>query len=124
MLKTIIIDDEPKGRQMMRRLLENYCSDVKVVGLADSADSGKRMIEEQHPDLVFLDIEMPHRNGFEMLEAIGVRDFNVVFVSAHERYAINAIRYSALDYLLKPINIAELKAAVKKAIVARSLDTN
>ena len=108
----------------MRRLLENYCSDVKVVGLADSADSGKKMIEEQHPDLVFLDIEMPHRNGFEMLEAIGVIDFNVVFVSAHERYAINAIRYSALDYLLKPINIAELRAAVKKAIVARSIDTN
>ena len=117
MLKTIIIDDETKGRQMIQRLLEKYCSDVNVVASADSAVSGKKMIEEHHPDLVFLDIEMPHENGFEMLEGMNAREFNVVFVSAHERYAMQAIKYSALDYLLKPINIGDLKAAVEKASV-------
>ena len=115
MLKTIIIDDESKGRHMIQRLLEKYCSGVQVVGLADSAKTGKQMIEEHNPDLVFLDIEMPHENGFEMLESMTNREFNVVFVSAYERYAMQAIKYSALDYLLKPINIGDLKTAVKKA---------
>lgn len=115
MLKTIIIDDESGGRQMMRRLLEKYCSNVQVVALADSAEAGKKMIEEHHPDLVFLDIEMPHRSGFEMLEEMKNRDFNIVFVSAHEKYAMKAIKYSALDYLMKPVNIKELQAAIEKA---------
>ena len=102
---------------MLQRLLEKYCSNVKIVALADSAIAGRKMIEEHHPDLVFLDIEMPHENGFEMLEGMNAREFNVVFVSAHERYAMQAIKYSALDYLLKPINIGDLKAAVKKATI-------
>ena len=115
MLKTIIIDDETKGRQMMQRLLEKYCRGVEVVALADSADAGKKMIEEHHPDLVFLDIEMPYRSGFEMLEELESINFNVVFVSAHEKHAMKAIKYSALDYLLKPVNIKELQAAIVKA---------
>ena len=116
MLKTIIIDDEIRGRELLHKMLQKFCAEVDVVALADSADAGKKLIEEHHPDLVFLDIEMPHGSGFEMLERFGKIDFNVVFVSAHKEYAMKAIKYSALDYLLKPIDIFELQKAVNKAI--------
>ena len=115
MLRTIIIDDESRGREVLHKMLRKFCGNIDVVGLADSADEGKKLIREHRPDLVFLDIEMPYQNGFEMLESLGAVDFNVIFVSAHERHAMKAIKYSALDYLLKPVNINELQAAVDKA---------
>ena len=123
-MKTIIIDDETRGRELLHKMLQKFCCNVEVVALADSADAGKKMIEEHHPDLVFLDIEMPHGSGFEMLERFERIDFNVVFVSAHKEHAMKAIKYSALDYLLKPIDITELRKAVKKAIVARPSHAN
>ena len=115
LLRTVIIDDEQKGRKVLQQMLERFCAGVEVVGSADSAAEGRRLILDQQPDLVFLDIEMPHLNGFGLLESLGERNFDVVFVSAHERYAMQAIKYSALDYLLKPVNIADLRAAVVKA---------
>ena len=91
MLRTIIIDDESRGREVLHKMLQKFCGNVEVVALADSAGAGKKLIREHRPDLVFLDIEMPHENGFEMLEHLGAIDFNVVFVSAHERHAIKAM---------------------------------
>lgn len=123
MIRTIIIDDETKGRQVLQQMLTKYCPGVKIVAMASSAKEGRQAIAEHHPDLVFLDVEMPHENGFEMLEHFGQIDFNIVFVTAHHHYAINAIRVSALDYLLKPVNLKELKAAVEKAESKRKNDT-
>jgi len=115
MIRAIIIDDELRGREVLHKMLQKFCSSVDVVALADSAATGKKLIKEHSPDLVFLDIEMPYQNGFEMLESMDAIDFNVVFVSAHAHHAMKAIKYSALDYLLKPVNINELQAAVDKA---------
>ena len=115
MIRTIIIDDETKGRQVLQQMLTKYCPAVEIVATANSAKDGRKAILEHKPDLVFLDVEMPHENGFEMLEHLDKVDFSVIFVTAHHHYAINAIRVSAVDYLLKPVNLSELKAAVEKA---------
>ncbi len=115
MIRTIIIDDETKGRQVLQQMLTKYCPSIEIVSMASTAKEGRKAITEHHPDLVFLDVEMPHENGFEMLEHFQQIDFNIIFVTAHHHYAINAIRVSALDYLLKPVNLKELKAAVEKA---------
>jgi len=114
-LRTIIIDDERSGRQVLQQLLSRHCSNVNVVALAESAESGKKAIDEQHPDLVFLDIEMPLQNGFELLQSFERRTFNVVFVSAHSDYIWKAIKFQPLDFLLKPVSAAELKDTVAKA---------
>ena len=115
MLRTIIIDDESKGRQVLQQMLSRYCPNVEIVATASSAKEGRKVVLEHQPDLVFLDVEMPDENGFEMLEHFKHVDFSVIFVTAHHHYAINAIRVSAVDYLLKPVNLSELKAAVEKA---------
>lgn len=118
-VRSVIIDDEAAGRRMLRRLLELHCREIRVVADADSAESGRRIIDEFRPDLVFLDVEMPHEDGFSMLDRIGSRRFGVVFVSAHRRHAMRAMQYSALDYLLKPVDASELKFAVRKALESR-----
>ncbi len=115
MLRTIIIDDEPKGRSALEQLLKQFCPNVTIIAIAESAEKGKRFIEEHKPDLVFLDVEMPFQNGFELLQSFPKIDFKVIFVTGHDHYAIKAIKFSALDYLLKPIDIKELKSAVEKA---------
>lgn len=116
MIRAIIIDDEARGRQTLQNLLEEYCPDVEVLALCDSAKAGIEAIEEKKPDLVFLDVEMPQMSGFDMLENIAHPDFEVIFTTAHSEHAIRAIKFSALDYLLKPIDAEELKMAVEKAI--------
>ena len=115
MLRTIIIDDEQKGRRLLQQMLERFCANVEVVAMAESADEGKTAIQKFNPDLVFLDIEMPYENGFQMLENITQRNFDVVFITAHNEYALQAIKYQPLDYLLKPISRNELQTAVAKA---------
>lgn len=114
MIKSIIIEDEEKGQKLLFNLLSNYCPDVKVLAMADSVKSGLEAIETYHPDLIFLDIIMPEENGFELLDHIKDMDIEVIFTTAYDQYAIKAIRFSALDYLLKPIDINELQEAVKK----------
>ena len=116
MLNAIIIDDEFANRELMSNLLETYCPDVTIAGLANGVDEGYKIICEKKPNLVFLDIQMPNGNGFQLLEKFKEIFFDIIFVTSYDQYAINAIKFSALDYLLKPIDITELKSAVEKAV--------
>jgi two-component system LytT family response regulator len=95
--------------------LGKYCNEVTVLAKAKSADEGIELIEKYKPDLVFLDIQMPEKSGFDMLRSIPQIDFEIIFITAYDQYGIQAIKFSALDYLLKPIVISELKNAVQKA---------
>jgi two-component system LytT family response regulator len=115
MIRSIIIDDEPDGRDALKMSIDKYCPEIEIVDLCASADDGIASVRQHHPDLVFLDVQMPHKSGFNLLEEIGEFDFEVIFVTAHDRYAIKAIKFSALDYLLKPVDIDELQKAVQKA---------
>ena len=116
MIRAIIIDDEEKGRKLLINLLENYCDDIEIVATAGSARDGISVINKHNPDIVFLDIVMPGGDGFSVLENIKKITFEVIFTTAYDHYAIKALRFSALDYLLKPINIDELQDAVKKMV--------
>lgn len=118
MTKAIIIDDEEINRKTLSKMLDLYVPDIEVVGLAESSDEGLKLIESKHPEIVFLDIEMPEKTGFDMLKEIKNPTFQIIFTTAHAEYAIKAIKFAALDYLLKPINLNELKIAVEKAIKA------
>ena len=114
MLKTVIVEDEASSQETLNNYLKEYCPDVEVVGLAANIEDGKKLIEEVHPDLVFLDVEMPFGTGFDLLESLGKIQFQTIFVTAFSNYAIRAIQYSASNYILKPIDIDELIAAVEK----------
>ena len=120
MIKAIIIDDEIHCLKTLGILLKEYCPDVQVSEQCDHAGAGIEAIKKFKPDLVFLDIEMPHMNGFEMLEQFSEITFAVIFTTGYDQYAIKAIRFSALDYLLKPIIPKELIAAVHKVRVQKN----
>jgi two-component system LytT family response regulator len=114
MITAIIIDDEARGRLALSQKLKDYCPEVRLEGEAEDGEQGIRLIAEHQPDLVFLDIEMPRMNGFEMLSKMPQKNFHVVFTTAYDQYAIKAIRFSAFDYLLKPVDIEELKTVITK----------
>jgi len=114
MINTIIIDDEVHCIKTLQLLLKEYCPGVQVIEQCDSGEAGIEAIKKLNPDLVFLDIEMPHMNGFEMLEQLAAISFAVIFTTGYDQYAIKAFRFSALDYLLKPVSHEELKKAVEK----------
>jgi two-component system LytT family response regulator len=114
MIKTILIDDEAHCLDTLSILINDYCPEVEIVDQCMSAKKALLSIEKYHPDLVFLDIEMPTMNGFEMLQQFDHIPFAVVFTTGYDQYAIKAIHFSALDYLLKPIDPKELVAAVRK----------
>lgn len=116
MIRSVLIDDEPNNVTTLQQLLLRYCPAVQVVGTAESAQSGHTVILDTKPDLVFLDIEMPYGNAFDLLNSLSPVNFEIIFVTAFDHYALNAIKYSALDYLLKPINIKDLQEAVQKAL--------
>lgn len=116
MVRAVIIDDEKASRDTLKSLLDRYEKEVMVVAEADSVKSGLEAIRTFTPDLVFLDIQMPDGSGFRLLEQINDIDFNVIFITAFDQYAIKAFKYSAIDYLLKPIIPEDLKNAVKKHI--------
>ena len=118
MMNAIIIDDESKGRLALREKLKNYCPGVTLVGEAEDGEAGLALIEQCQPDIVFLDIQMPRMDGFEMLQQLQRKSFHLIFTTAYDQYAIQAIRFAAFDYLLKPVDIEELKAAVEKIIHA------
>ena len=113
-LQTVIIDDEPNAVKHLALLLEEHCSNVKIAGIAHSAAEGIELIKQSKPDLILLDIEMPGADGFEMLRRIPERDFDVIFITAYNDYAINAFKVSAVDYVLKPINMLKLKTAIDR----------
>ena len=121
MIKAIIIDDEMHCRKTLDILLKEYCPDVQVMEQCSDAETGIEAIKKFKPDLVFLDIEMPHMNGFEMLQQFSEIPFAVVFTTGYDQYAIKAFRFSALDYLLKPIEPKELIAAVHKVQTQKQL---
>lgn len=114
MIKAVIIDDEPYASQALATLLKRHCPDVQVEVLCNNAKDAVKLIKQLQPQLVFLDIEMPYLNGFEVLEMLAPVSFECIFTTSYDQYAIKAIRFSALDYLLKPIDPEELKAAVQK----------
>jgi two-component system, LytTR family, response regulator len=114
-MRTIIIDDEPKNNRILSTLLRDYCTDINIIGIAKSAEEAYPLIVELKPDLIFLDIEMSGSNGFDLLDKLMPIQFSVIFITAFENYSIKAFKYSALDYLLKPVNIEELQQAVEKA---------
>jgi two-component system LytT family response regulator len=116
MIKTVIIDDDSRNIKVLRTMLEEFCPELNITGEADNAKSGAELIRQVNPQLVFLDIEMPYGNGFDMLSSLMPVKFEVIFVTAFDTYMLQAFRYSALDYLLKPVRIEELKNAVAKAI--------
>lgn len=115
MLRAVIIDDEKKSRETLDGLIRLFCRNVNVVGEADGVTKGIEVIRNARPDIVFLDIQMPEGSGFNILEALDEIDFEVIFTTAYDQYAIKAIKFSALDYLLKPIYPDDLVNAVKKA---------
>jgi two-component system LytT family response regulator len=125
-ISTIIIDDEPGNIVTLSELVKQYCPDVEIVQTAPDPLKGYDLIKEIEPQLVFLDIEMPYGNAFDLLDRLVPISFEVIFVTAFNDYAIKAFKYAALDYLLKPVNINELKEAVNKVnkrIKEKSINT-
>jgi two-component system LytT family response regulator len=121
MIKAIIIDDEVHCQETLNMLLKSHCPQVQILDNCRSAKKGLEAIEKHKPDLVFLDIEMPAMNGFELLEQFSDISFAIIFTTSYDQYAIKAIRFSALDYLLKPIDPKELVNAIKKVQDQRQL---
>jgi len=114
LIRTVLIDDEIDSNRILQTLLENYCPQVRVVGTADGVATAADLIREVRPDLVFMDIEMTQGNAFDLLHRLQPVNFHVIFVTAFDSHAVRAFRYNAVDYLLKPINIKELRASVDK----------
>src|ERR1035437_9249961 len=114
MIKAIIVDDELGARESLSKMLEKNCQQVQIVAKADSMMSAYEAIINLQPDLVFLDIEMPNGNAFDLLEKIKEIDFDIIFTTAYDHYAIKAIKFSAIDYILKPIDPEELVQAVNR----------
>ncbi|WP_420603070.1 LytR/AlgR family response regulator transcription factor [Flagellimonas sp.] len=121
-LKVVIIEDEKHSRETLKSLLEDFCQDVKVIAMASSVDEAVKVLSVCSPDVVFLDIELQSGVGFDILEQIKEPSFEIIFTTAFEKYAIKAIKFSSLDYLLKPIDLDELQQAVEKA--RNRMDTN
>lgn len=114
MIKALIVEDEPGNVRIMYNLLESYCPQVSVCGDAGTVDSAFDLIKKTNPELVFLDIEIPGGNAFTLLDRLKPFNFEIIFISAYDNYTLKAIKYSALDYILKPVNIEELINAVNK----------
>jgi two-component system, LytTR family, response regulator len=113
---SVIVDDEPKNIRILKELLQSYCAGVIVTGEAANATEAYTVITKIKPQLVFLDIEMPHGNAFDLLDKLMPVDFEIIFITAFESYSLKALKYAALDYLLKPVSIDELRLAVNKAV--------
>lgn len=118
-MKAVIIDDEKNNLDNLVQLLNTYCPEVQVPATALNAEEGKTIITKYQPDLVFLDIQMPDKNGFDLLRSLTQYDFEIIFVTAYDQYGIQAVKFAAVDYLLKPVNVEELQAAVQKAFYKR-----
>jgi two-component system, LytTR family, response regulator len=120
MLNAVIIDDESSGISSLQQLIDKYITEVKIIGTALKAVDGIAMINHKKPDIVFLDINMPQMNGLSLLKEVSFRDFDLVFITAHDEYALQAIKLHAFDYLLKPIDTFELKSCVNRILAERT----
>lgn len=114
MIRAIIVDDESDGRQATQMAVEKYCPDITLIKQCEKPEEAIQAISDLQPDLVFLDIQMPGMSGFDLLSQLDKINFEIIFISAFDQYAIKAIKFSALDYLLKPIDIDELVRAISK----------
>jgi two-component system, LytTR family, response regulator len=128
MLNAIIIDDERNSRNALRQKLINHCPEVNIIAECENGEEGMKAISENKPDIIFLDVEMPRMNGFTMLQQLqqnnaAAMGFEIIFITAYDHYAIKAIKFSALDYLVKPVEITDLKTAVEKATEKRKKPT-
>ncbi|MDX1477871.1 MAG: LytTR family DNA-binding domain-containing protein, partial [Saprospiraceae bacterium] len=115
MIKALVIDDEKKSRESLAKLIETFCTGIKVTGDADGVATGVTKILEEQPDLVFLDIRMRDGTGFDLLQKLPRIDFQLIFVTAYDEFALRAFKFNAVDYLLKPIDVEELEASVERA---------
>src|SRR5437868_3639240 len=114
-LKAVLIDDEEKARRGLKNLLEKFCPQIVITGEAEDIEEAYELILKIKPDVIFLDIQMPNGNGFNLLRKFNSLPFEVIFVTGYDSYAINAIKFRALDYLLKPVAVEQLKEAAEKA---------
>lgn len=114
-IRSVIIDDEQNNIDNLRILLQEYCQGIIICATALNATEGEKIIALHQPEIIFLDIQMPGQNGFDLLKSLPTHNFEVIFVTAYDQYGIQAVKFSAVDYLLKPVVIDELKLAVKKA---------
>jgi two-component system LytT family response regulator len=114
-MKVVIIDDEFHAREFLKTIINEYCFGIEVVGEADSVDESVRVLESTKPDVVLLDIALQNLSAFDLLERLNAYEFQIIFTTAFDHYALKAIKFSAIDYLIKPIGIAELVQALKKA---------
>ncbi|MBI3134102.1 MAG: response regulator transcription factor [Bacteroidetes bacterium] len=115
-IKSILVDDEKNSREVLAALIQRFCPEVELCGMAIDVESAYELITTVKPDLIFLDIQMPRSNGFNLLKKFDPVPFEVIFVTSYDKYAINAIKFSALDYILKPVEIGDLQSAVKKGV--------
>lgn len=119
-MKAILIDDEKNALEMLEWMIQKNCPEVEIVAMCDSPLEGLEKIKALKPDLIFLDIEMPQLNGFDLLDRLGKHDSDVIFTTAYNQFAIKAFKICALDYLLKPIDPDDLKGSVQKALTKKS----
>lgn len=118
--KTIIVEDEIMSLEFLKTLVTEFCTEIQIIGTASNVKDAIQLIDTHSPDIVFMDIEMQTGTGFDVLQGIKERNFHVIFTTAFDHYAIKAIKFSAIDYLLKPINLEELQESVTKAVSALS----
>jgi len=116
MKKVLIIDDENRTRELIAKMIDSFGYDVEAIPEGENVQSAIAAIEKHQPDIVFIDIQMPDGTGFDVIRSIEEKNFEVIFITAHEEFAIKAIKFSALDYLLKPVDTSELRAALEKAL--------
>ena len=121
MIRAIIIDDEERSRRILQSIVEEYCTDVEIIDSCSNVPDGVISINKNNPDLVFLDVEMPEYNGFDLLTFFKKIEFDVIFVTAYNQFAIKAFEVSAIDYLLKPVEITLLQNAIQKVVEKKKL---
>ncbi|MCE7068063.1 LytTR family DNA-binding domain-containing protein [Dyadobacter sp. CY326] len=123
MIKALIVDDEPKARTVLKYYIESLVEEISEIRQADSVDQALEILRNYNPGIVFLDVEMPKRNGFDFLRSLVNPSFEVIFTTAYNQYAVQAIRFSALDYLLKPVDPDELRSAVDRYLKIQNRDS-
>lgn len=116
MIKVLIVDDETRTRELIAKMIDSFGYDITTIPEGSNVQTAIEAIENHHPDIVFLDIQMPDGTGFDVIRSIEDKSFEVIFITAHEEFAIKAIKFSALDYLLKPVDTLELKSALDRAL--------
>lgn len=118
-MKVLIVDDEPKARSILKNIISEYCTVIDNIEEASSVNEAVKVINKQKPDIVFLDIEMPNENGFALFDYFNIPPFETIFCTAYSEYALQAFEVSAIDYILKPISVSKVQAAIEKAIKTR-----